>query len=89
MSEPEALHKRRGLLLERIGQAADEIGRIDDRLSSILAGSSMSRKGKSRTRMARRDILRSDAANKRRRARQQARQYDRTRYDGSQKGEES
>ena len=38
MSEPEALHKRRGLLLESIGKAADEIGRIDDRLSSILAG---------------------------------------------------
>lgn len=38
MSEPEALQKRRGLLLESIGKAADEIKRIDDRLSSILAG---------------------------------------------------
>jgi len=48
----------------------------------------MSRKGKSRTRTARRDIMRSNASNARRRARQlQARQYDRTRYDGSQKEE--
>jgi len=38
MSEPEALQERRGLLLERIGQAADEIELIDDRLSMILAG---------------------------------------------------
>jgi len=38
MSEPEALQHRRGLLLESIGKAADEIGRIDDRLSMILAG---------------------------------------------------
>ena len=38
MSEPEALHKRRGLLLERIGQAADEIRKIDNRLNNILAG---------------------------------------------------
>ena len=38
MGEPEALQKRRGLLLESIGKAADEIKRIDDRLSSILAG---------------------------------------------------
>ena len=38
MSEPEALRQRRGLLLESIGKAADEIKRIDDRLSSILAG---------------------------------------------------
>ena len=45
------------------------------------------RKGKSRTRMGRRDILRTNAANARRRARRQARQYDRTRYDGSQKEE--
>jgi len=36
--EPEALKHRRGLLLDRIGKAADEIGRIDDRLSMILAG---------------------------------------------------
>ena len=46
------------------------------------------RKGKSRTRAGRRDILRTNAANARRRARQQARsRYDRTRYDGSQKEE--
>ena len=38
MSEPEALRQRRGLLLESIGKAADEFGRIDDGLSSILAG---------------------------------------------------
>lgn len=31
MGEPEALQKRRGLLLESIGKAADEIGRIDER----------------------------------------------------------
>ena len=48
----------------------------------------MSRKGKSRTRMARRDILRTNAANARRKARQQARQYDRSRYDGSQREEQ-
>ncbi len=47
----------------------------------------MSRKGKSRTRMARRDILRTNAANARRKARQRARQYDRTAYDGSQREE--
>jgi len=38
MSEPEAPQKRRGLLLESIGKAADEIKRIDDRLSSLLEG---------------------------------------------------
>ncbi len=48
----------------------------------------MSRKGKSRTRMARRDILRTNAANARRKARQQARsRYDRRQYDGSQREE--
>ena len=36
MSEP--LQKRRLLLLEKISQAADEIRRIDDRLSSLLDG---------------------------------------------------
>ena len=36
MKEPDALQKRRGLLLESIGKAADEIGRIDERLTSIL-----------------------------------------------------
>ena len=41
-------------------------------------------KGKSHCRRARRDIVRCTAANARRRARLQARQYDRTRYDGSQ-----
>ena len=46
------------------------------------------RKGKSRTRMGRRDILRSNAANARRRARQQARTYDKRQYDGSQKEEQ-
>ena len=45
-------------------------------------------KGKSRTKAARRDILRANAANARRKAREQARQYDRRQYDGSQKGEE-
>ena len=48
------------------------------------------RKGKSRTRAGRRDILRTNAANARRRARQQQQarsRYDRTRYDGSQKEE--
>jgi len=46
-------------------------------------------KGKSHCRRARRDIVRCTVANARRRARQQqqARQYDRTRYDGSQKEE--
>ena len=38
MSEPEALQKRRRLLLEQLSRAADEIERIDGRLSSILAG---------------------------------------------------
>ena len=48
----------------------------------------MSRKGKSRTRTARRDIMRSNASNARRKARQQARaRYDRQQYDGSQKEE--
>ena len=31
MSEPDALQKRRGLLLEQIGKAADEIKQIDER----------------------------------------------------------
>jgi hypothetical protein len=34
MSEPEALRARRSLLLERIGQAADEIAVIDSRLKA-------------------------------------------------------
>jgi hypothetical protein len=38
MSEPEALQKRRQFLFEKIGQAADEIGRIDSRLNSLLEG---------------------------------------------------
>ena len=40
------------------------------------------RKGKSRTRTARRDIMRSNAANARRKAREAG--YDKRRYDGSQ-----
>ena len=44
----------------------------------------------SRTRMARRDILRTNAANARRRARQQARsRYDQRRYDGSQQQQDT
>ena len=38
MSEPEALQKRRLLLLEKISQAADEIRRIDERLDSRRPG---------------------------------------------------
>jgi hypothetical protein len=48
------------------------------------------KKGKSRTRPARRDFLKSDAAaNARHRAREQARAkvYDHTRYDGNQESE--
>lgn len=45
----------------------------------------MSNKGKSRTRAARRDIMKSNAANARRKARQAG--YDKRRYDGSQKEE--
>ena len=41
----------------------------------------MSRKEKSRTRTARRDIMRANEANARRRARQQARTYDKRQYD--------
>lgn len=39
------------------------------------------KKGKSRTRIARRDILRSNAKNDARKARQQAKSYDRFDYD--------
>lgn len=39
------------------------------------------KKGKSRPRAGRRDILRTNAANARRRARQQARTYDKQQYD--------
>ena len=35
MTEPEALRERRLLLLEQIGKAADEIGKIDSRLSFL------------------------------------------------------
>jgi len=38
MSEPEALQKRRQFLLEQLSKAADELKRIDDRLSSLLEG---------------------------------------------------
>ena len=38
MSEPEALQERRKFLLEQLSRAADEIRRIDDRLSSLLEG---------------------------------------------------
>jgi len=38
MTEDDSLTERRQLLLERIGQAADEIKRIDERLSSLLEG---------------------------------------------------
>ncbi|WP_461457983.1 hypothetical protein [Methanothrix sp.] len=38
MSEPEALQDRRKILLEQLSRAADEIRRIDDRLSSLLEG---------------------------------------------------
>lgn len=36
MTEPEALRQRRRFLLEQLSRAADEISRIDDRLSSFL-----------------------------------------------------
>jgi len=38
MTEPEALRKRRRFLLEQLSRAADEIMRIDDRLSDLLEG---------------------------------------------------
>ena len=38
MTEPEALRARRILLFEKIAAASNEIKRIDDRLSSLLAG---------------------------------------------------
>jgi len=38
MTEPEALQDRRKFLLEQLSRAADEIRRIDDRLSSLLEG---------------------------------------------------
>lgn len=38
MTEPEALSRRRNLLLEQIGKAADEIIRIDKRLKTISGG---------------------------------------------------
>ncbi len=38
MTEPEALQERRKFLLEQLSRAADEIRRIDDRLSSLLEG---------------------------------------------------
>jgi len=38
MTEPEALQKRRRHLLEQLSRAADEIGRIDSRLTFLLEG---------------------------------------------------
>ncbi len=38
MTEEESLTERRLLLLERIGQAADEIKQIDERLKTIAGG---------------------------------------------------
>ena len=38
MTEPEALQKRRRSLLEWIGEAADEISKIDERLTFLLQG---------------------------------------------------
>lgn len=38
MTEPEALRQRRKLLLEQLSRAADEIDKIDDRLSNQLKG---------------------------------------------------
>lgn len=36
MTESEALLERRRVLLERLSQTANEIGRIDERLASLL-----------------------------------------------------
>ena len=38
MTEPDALRQRRRILLEQLSRAADEIRRIDDRLSDLLEG---------------------------------------------------
>lgn len=38
MTEPEALRSRRLRLLEQIGKAADEISKIDERLTFLLQG---------------------------------------------------
>jgi len=38
MMEPEALQERRKFLLEQLATAADEIRRIDERLSALLEG---------------------------------------------------
>jgi hypothetical protein len=38
MTEAESLQARRYHLLEQLSRAADEIKRIDDRLSAVLAG---------------------------------------------------
>jgi hypothetical protein len=38
MTEPESLQKRRKFLLGKLSQAADEISRIDKRLTFLLEG---------------------------------------------------
>ncbi len=38
MTEPEALRARRQKLLEKLSRAADEIKRIDDRLTNLMEG---------------------------------------------------
>ena len=47
MTEPEALHQRRQLLLEQIGQAADEIKMIDEQLKRYTETAKMIEEEKS------------------------------------------
>jgi len=47
MTEPEALHQRRILLLEMIGQAADEIKTIDEQLKRYQETTKMTEEEKS------------------------------------------
>ena len=47
MTEPEALHQRRQLLLETIGQAADEIKMIDEQLKRYTETAKMIEEEKS------------------------------------------
>ena len=83
-----ALQKRRRPLLEKLSRAADDIKRIDERLTNPSGrqdtGNRSDMKGKSKTRISRRNV-RKTRAHKPGGPRQpiRAKSYDRRAYDGS------
>jgi hypothetical protein len=85
-SKIDKLERERGQLLKQLCRIADAIKAIDTEITNLEEGKIMLRKGKSRTRNARCNLIKETARAKARTARASS-AYDRQDYDGHDDGE--